>query len=48
MIRRDFVSLIAIVLIVICGGFNLTTANASYPILKLDFGLDTDPARVLL
>jgi hypothetical protein len=48
MIKRNFVSLIAIMLVIICGGFSLTTVNASYPVLKLDFGLDTEPARVLL
>ena len=38
MVKRSFASLLAIMLVVICGGFGLTTANASYPILKLDIG----------
>ena len=36
MVKRSFASLLAIMLVVICGGFGLTTANASYPILKLE------------
>jgi len=38
MIKKDFVSLTAIMLVIICGGMSATTANASYPILKLDLG----------
>ena len=41
MIRKDFLSLLAIMLVIICSGLNLTTANAAYPILKLDMGPST-------
>jgi regulation of enolase protein 1 (concanavalin A-like superfamily) len=40
MIKKDFVSLIAIVLVVICGGLGLTTANAISPVLSISFGSD--------
>jgi hypothetical protein len=46
MIKRDFVSLMAIVLVIICGGLSATTANASYPILKLDIGRGHAPAEI--
>jgi hypothetical protein len=38
MIKRNFVSLIAIMLVVICGGFGLKTANAIHPVLSISFG----------
>jgi len=46
MIKKDFISLLAIMLVIICGDLGLTTANASYPILKLDWGADHDPAHL--
>jgi hypothetical protein len=38
MIRRNFVGLIAVVLVVICGGLGLKTANAIHPVLSISFG----------
>jgi regulation of enolase protein 1 (concanavalin A-like superfamily) len=38
MIRRNFVSLMAITLVVIFGGFGLKTANAIHPALSISFG----------
>jgi regulation of enolase protein 1 (concanavalin A-like superfamily) len=46
MIKKNFVGLIAIMLVIICGGLSATTANASYPILKLDIGRGHTSAEV--
>jgi len=42
MIKRNFVSLIVIMLVIICGGFGLTTANAISPVLSISFGSNSD------
>ena len=46
MIKKGFVSLSAIMLVIICSDLSLTTANASYPLLKLDWGADHVASKV--
>jgi hypothetical protein len=36
--RKNFVSLLAIMLVIICGGLGLSTANATNPVLSISFG----------
>ena len=46
MIKKDFVKSLAVMLIIICCGLCLTTANAAYPVLMLDFSTNNSPARL--
>ncbi|MBN2181383.1 MAG: hypothetical protein JW715_05680 [Sedimentisphaerales bacterium] len=46
MFRKSFVSLSAIMLVIICGSLGLNTAQASYPLLKLDWGADHVASKV--
>ena len=44
--RKNVLFHVLLVAMVVCGGLSLTTANASYPILKLDIGRGHNAAEI--